>query len=207
MAYPTEQIWSQYWNPRQFRNPDGNSNSGNSSSSGNVSDNENNQIGLINNNVQANLNVSLISSGGLAGATSLIGGGAAAATTTTTTIIGGQVIQQTVTQAAGIAWIPVVGQVVAVVAAIVGVAQAIDTADKQATMQRKVNRLNEMLRSQQVDVAIQTEAEKAYIKMLQDNIEVRKEALATNKFILIGTVTILGVSGMILTYLATRRKK
>ena len=81
MAYPTEQIWSQYWNPRQFRNPDGNSNSGNSSSSGNVSDNENNQIGLINNNVQANLNVSLISSGGLAGATSLIGGGAAAATT------------------------------------------------------------------------------------------------------------------------------
>tara|TARA_R110002153_G_scaffold55351_1_gene153623 strand:+ start:2483 stop:3103 length:621 start_codon:yes stop_codon:yes gene_type:complete len=206
MAYPTEQIWSQYWNPRQFRNPDGNSNSGNSSSSGNVSDNENNQIGLINNNVQANLNVSLISSGGLAGATSLIGG-AAAATTTTTTIIGGQVIQQTVTQAAGIAWIPVVGQIVAVVAAIVGVAQAIDTADKQATMQRKVNRLNEMLRSQQVDVAIQTEAEKAYIKMLQDSIEVRKEALATNKFILIGTVTILGVSGMILTYLATRRKK
>tara|TARA_R110002073_G_scaffold30649_2_gene95171 strand:- start:1600 stop:2220 length:621 start_codon:yes stop_codon:yes gene_type:complete len=206
MAYPTEQIWSQYWNPRQFRNPDGNSNSGNSSSSGNVSDNENNQIGLINNNVQANLNVSLISSGGIAGATSLIGG-AAAATTTTTTIIGGQVIQQTVTQAAGIAWIPVVGQVVAVAAAIVGIAQAIDTADKQATMQRKVNRLNEMLRSQQVDVAIQTEAEKAYIKMLQDNIEVRKEALATNKFILIGTVTILGVSGMILTYLATRRKK
>ena len=206
MAYPTEQIWSQYWNPRQFRNPDGNSNSGNASSSGNVSDNENNQIGLINNNVQANLNVSLISSGGIAGATSLIGG-AAAATTTTTTIIGGQVIQQTVTQAAGIAWIPVVGQVVAVAAAIVGIAQAIDTADKQATMQRKVNRLNEMLRSQQVDVAIQTEAEKAYIKMLQDNIEVRKEALATNKFILIGTVTILGVSGMILTYLATRRKK
>ena len=206
MAYPTEQIWSQYWNPRQFRNPDGNSNSGNSSSSGNVSDNENNQIGLINNNVQANLNVSLISSGGLAGATSLIGG-AAAATTTTTTIIGGQVIQQTVTQAAGIAWIPVVGQVVAVVAAIVGVAQAIDTADKQATMQRKVNRLNEILRSQQIDIAIQTEAEKAYIKMLQDNIEVRQEALATNKFILIGTVTILGVSGMILTYLATRRKK
>ena len=206
MAYPTEQIWSQYWNPRQFRNPDGNSNSGNSSSSGNVSDNENNQIGLINNNVQANLNVSLISSGGLAGATSLIGG-AAAATTTTTTIIGGQVIQQTVTQAAGIAWIPVVGQVVAVVAAIVGVAQAIDTADKQATMQRKVNRLNEMFRSQQVDLAIQTEAEKLYIKMLQDNIEVRQAALATNKFILIGTVTILGVSGMILTYLATRRKK
>ncbi len=206
MAYPTEQIWSQYWNPRQFRNPDGNSNSGNSSSSGNVSDNENNQIGLINNNVQANLNVSLISSGGLAGATSLIGG-AAAATTTTTTIIGGQVIQQTVTQAAGIAWIPVVGQVVAVAAAIVGVAQAIDTADKQATMQRKVNRLNEMLRSQQIDIAIQTDAEKAYIKMLQDNIEVRQEALATNKFILIGTVTILGVSGMILTYLATRRKK
>ena len=33
MVYPTEQIWSQYWNPRQFRNPDGNSNSGNSSSS------------------------------------------------------------------------------------------------------------------------------------------------------------------------------
>ena len=206
MVYPTEQIWSQYWNPRQFRNPDGNSNSGNSSSSGNVSDNENNQIGLINNNVQANLNVSLISSGGLAGATSLIGG-AAAATTTTTTIIGGQVIQQTVTQAAGIAWIPVVGQVVAVAAAIVGIAQAIDTADKQATMQRKVNRLNEMFRSQQVDLAIQTEAEKLYIKMLQDNIEVRQAALATNKFILIGTVTILGVSGMILTYLATRRKK
>lgn len=205
MAYSTEQIWSQYWNPRQFRNPDGNSNSGNASSSGNVSDNENNQIGLINNNVQANLNVSLISSGGLAGATSLLGG-AAAATTTTTTIVGG-VTKTVITKAAAGAWIPVVGQAVAVIGAVVGIAQAIDTADKQATMQRKVNRLNEMLRSQQIDIAIQTDAEKAYIKMLQDNIEVRQEALATNKFILIGTVTILGVSGMILTYLATRRKK
>jgi len=201
MAYPTEQIWTQYWNPRQFRNPDGNSNSGNASSSGNVSDNENNQIGLINSNVQANLNVSLISSGGVAGATSLLGG-AAAATTTTTTIVGG--VTTTVTKAA---LIPVIGQAVAVIGAVVGIAQAIDTADKQATMQRKVNRLNEVLRSQQIDIAIQTDAEKAYIKMLQDNIKVRQEALATNKFILIGTVTILGVSGMILTYLATRRKK
>lgn len=204
MAYSTEQIWSQYWNPRQFRNPDGNPNSGNASSSGNVSDNENNQIGLINSNVQANLNVSLISSGGVAGATSLLGG-AAAATTTTTTIVGG--VSTTVTKAAAGAWIPVVGQAVAVIGAVVGIAQAIDTADKQATMQRKVNRLNEVLRSQQIDIAIQTDAEKAYIKMLQDNIKVRQEALATNKFILIGTVTILGVSGMILTYLATRRKK
>jgi len=201
MIYPTEQIWSQYWNPRQFRNPDGNPNSGNSGSSGSVSDNENNQIGLINNNVQANLNVSLISSGGVAGATSLIGGGVAA-TTTTTTIVGG--LTTTVTKAA---LIPVIGQVVAVVAAVVGIAQAIDTADKQATMQRRVNRLNDMLRSQQMDVAIQTESDKLYIKMLQDSIEVRQAALATNKFILIGTVTILGVSGMILTFLATRRKK
>ena len=201
MIYPTEQIWSQYWNPRQFRNPDGNPNSGNSGSSGSVSDNENNQIGLINNNVQANLNVSLISSGGVAGATSLIGGGVAA-TTTTTTVVGG--LTTTVTKAA---LIPVIGQVVAVVAAVVGIAQAIDTADKQATMQRRVNRLNDMLRSQQMDVAIQTESDKLYIKMLQDSIEVRQAALATNKFILIGTVTILGVSGMILTFLATRRKK
>lgn len=201
MIYPTEQIWSQYWNPRQFRNPDGNPNSGNSGNSGSVSDNENNQIGLINNNVQANLNVSLISSGGVAGATSLIGGGVAA-TTTTTTIVGG--LTTTVTKAA---LIPVIGQVVAVVAAVVGIAQAIDTADKQATMQRRVNRLNDMLRSQQMDVAIQTESDKLYIKMLQDSIEVRQAALATNKFILIGTVTILGVSGMILTFLATRRKK
>ena len=201
MIYPTEQIWSQYWNPRQFRNPDGNPNSGNSGNSGSVSDNENNQIGLINNNVQANLNVSLISSGGVAGATSLIGGGVAA-TTTTTTVVGG--LTTTVTKAA---LIPVIGQVVAVVAAVVGIAQAIDTADKQATMQRRVNRLNDMLRSQQMDVAIQTESDKLYIKMLQDSIEVRQAALATNKFILIGTVTILGVSGMILTFLATRRKK
>lgn len=201
MIYPTEQIWSQYWNPRQFRNPDGNPNSGNSGNSGSVSDNENNQIGLINNNVQANLNVSLISSGGVAGATSLIGGGVAA-TTTTTTVVGG--LTTTVTKAA---LIPVIGQAVAVVAAIVGIAQAIDTADKQATMQRRVNRLNDMLRSQQMDVAIQTESDKLYIKMLQDSIEVRQAALATNKFILIGTVTILGVSGMILTFLATRRKK
>jgi hypothetical protein len=188
-------------------------------------ENENNQIGLINNNIQANLNVSVFDSGAAASGISLLGAGtaaaagtgtAAAAGTAGTALSAGAAAELgTTTLGAGLggagsaagstAWIPVVGQIVAVVAAIVGVGQMLETARKQQLMQKQINNYNQLLIVQQQNITIQTQAIINEINFIIKNIELREEALSRNKMMLIASVTVVGVSGMVLTYLATRK--
>ena len=217
MGYPYSYILNYPSSSEERDNDEPNGSSGSGSG-----ENENNQIGFINSNIQANLNVSVFNSGSGAAGISLLGAGTAAAATAGGAATAGTALSAgaaaelgTATlgaglggagsTAAGAAWIPVVGQIVAIIAAVVGIGQMLETARKQNLMQKRINVYNELLIVQQQNVQIQTQAVINELDFIKNNISLRQAALATNKIILVGSVTVVGVSGMVLTYLATRK--
>ena len=194
-----------------------------------VNNNENNQIGLVNANAQANLNLSLVNSGGAAAGTSLLSAGGAAAFTTTTTTTATGVLAGTAGTGAGItatagaatagtagsvttvvtstSWIPVAGQVIAVAAAIVGVVQLIDTADKQKRWQSAINQKSNQIKLIQQEITTDLAVAQYSIQLLRDEIAAREDILKTNRILLIGSITVLAVTGMVLLYLINKNKK
>ena len=172
-----------------------------------VNNNENNQVGLVNANAQANLNLSVFNSGAAAAGTSLAGVGAAAASTVTTTTVTATGIITTTKAVGAAAVVPVVGQVVAVVAAIVSVAQMIDTADKQKRWQSAINQKQNQIALIQQEVTTDLAVAEYSIQLLRDEIAAREDVLKTNRILLIGSVTVLAVAGMVMLYLVNKNKK
>ena len=194
-----------------------------------VNANENNQIGVVNANAQANLNLSVFNSGGAAAGTSLVGAGTAAAFTTTTTTTATGVIAGTagtgtgITATAGaaagagtagtvtttvtsVSWIPVAGQVIAIAAAVVGVIQMIDTADKQKRWQMAIENKQDQIKLIQQEIAIDSQVAQYSIQLLRDEIAIREDILKTNRILLVGSIVAVTVSGMILLYLINKKK-
>ena len=174
--------------PPMVRNDDDNGNSL-SASFQQGGQNYNEQVGIINANAQANLNVTIFDSGAAAGAgtaagTALAGGGAA-------------------TGAA--AAIPVVGIVIAVASAAVGIVQMIDSYQAQKAWQKQID-------AQQV--ALQELQESQYLAQLEYElardtlvlqIELRERVLRQNQILLIGGMSLIVLSGFVFAYKLRRR--
>ena len=167
---------------------------------GGTQTNSNEQIGLVNANAQ--LNVSLISSGGAAGGIAAGGGllaatgGGAAATGTGAAIAGTGAATATGFAAA----VPVIGQVIAIGAAIVGIIQIFDTAQKQANMADSIlsAKTNQKLLAQELAaIGLQYSEE---LKIIKEDIAWREKALETNKKLIVYSISALGVAAMIFTY-------
>ena len=167
---------------------------------GGTQTNDNQQLGLVNANAQ--LNVSLISSGGAAGGIAAGGGllaatgGGAAATGTGAAIAGTGAATATGFAAA----VPVIGQVIAIGAAIVGIVQIFDTAQKQANMADSIlsAKTNQKLLAQELAaIGLQYSEE---LKIIKEDIAWREKALETNKKLIVYSISALGVAAMIFTY-------
>ena len=121
----------------------------------------------------------------------LVGAGTAAAFTTTTTTTATGVIAGTagagtgITATAGaaagagtagtvtttvtsVSWIPVAGQVIAIAAAVVGVIQMIDTADKQKRWQMAIENKQDQIKLIQQEIAIDSQVAQYSIQLLRD---------------------------------------
>ena len=167
---------------------------------GGTQTNSNEQIGLVNANAQ--LNVSLISSGGAAGGIAAGGGllaatgGGAAATGTGAAIAGTGAATATGFAAA----VPVIGQVIAIGAAIVGIVQIFDTAQKQANMADSIlsAKTNQKLLAQELAAIGLEYSEK--LEIIKEDIAYREQALETNKKLIVYSISALGVAAMIFTY-------
>ena len=148
---------------------------------GGTQTNDNQQLGLVNANAQ--LNVSLIDTGGAAGGIAAGGGllaatgGGAAATGTGAAIAGTGAATATGFAAA----VPVIGQVIAIGAAIVGIVQIFDTAQKQANMADSIlsAKTNQKLLAQEL-AAIGLEYSER-LEIIKEDIAWREKALETNK--------------------------
>ena len=172
---------------------------------GGTQTNNNEQIGLVNANAQ--LNVSLISSGGAAGGIAAGGGllaatGGGAAATGTAGVIGGGAIAGTgaATATGFAAAVPVIGQVIAIGAAIVGIIQIFDTAQKQANMADSIMsaKATQKLLAQELAVIGLEYSEK--LEIIKEDIAWREKALETNKKLIVYSISALGVAAMIFTY-------
>ena len=169
---------------------------------GGTQTNDNQQIGLVNANAQ--LNVSLISSGGAAGGIAAGGGllaatgGGAAATGTGAAVVGAGTATATATGFA--AAVPVIGQVIAIGAAIVGIVQIFDTAQKQANMADSIlsAKTNQKLLAQELAAIGLEYSEK--LEIIKEDIAYREQALETNKKLIVYSISALGVAAMIFTY-------
>lgn len=172
---------------------------------GGTQTNSNEQIGLVNANAQ--LNVSLISSGGAAGGIAAGGGllaatGGGAAATGTAGVIGGGAIAGTgaATATGFAAAVPVIGQVIAIGAAIVGIIQIFDTAQKQANMADSImsaKGTQKLLAQELAAIGLQYSEE---LKIIKEDIAWREKALETNKKLIVYSISALGVAAMIFTY-------
>ncbi len=147
--------------------------------------NSNEQIGLINANAQ--LNVSLIDTGGAAGGIAAGGG-----------LLGTAAVPATATGFA--AAVPVIGQVIAIGAAIVGIVQIFDTAQKQANMADSIMsaKSSQKLLAQEL-AAIGLEYSER-LEIIKEDIAYREKALETNKKLIVYSISALGVAAMIFTY-------
>jgi len=139
--------------------------------------NYNEQVGLVNLNAQANLNVTIFENGGAAAGTAGLG-----------------------TAAAATGWIPVVGQVVAVVAAVVGIYQMLDSAKKAELYRKELDSQKARFALQQQEMAIADLAGRLSAKVVETQITLKSAALASNKLYIIGAGSILAISGFILAY-------
>ena len=151
--------------------------------------NYNDQVGLVNANAQANLNVTIFDSGaaagaGTAGGTLLAGGGAATGVA---------------------AAIPVVGIVIAAVSATIGIVQMFETRNRQLAYQRATDSLKvEMQELQETTQLINLEAQLAY-ETIKLKIKLREGVLRQNQILLIGGVSVMVLAGFIFAYKLRKR--
>tara|TARA_R100000005_G_C4970255_1_gene183511 strand:+ start:747 stop:1316 length:570 start_codon:yes stop_codon:yes gene_type:complete len=151
--------------------------------------NYNEQVGLVNANAQANLNVTIFDSGAVAGA------GTAA----------GTAIAGTGAATGVAAAIPVVGIVIAAVSATIGIVQMFETRNRQLAFQRATDSLKvEMQELQEQTQLITLEAQLAY-EALNLRIELRQKALRQNQILLIGGISVIVLAGFIFVYKLRKR--
>lgn len=166
----------------------------------NPQSNENEQIGLVNANAQ--LNVSIFSNGTAAGGTAALGAGTAAYAGTATAGATTGLAATGFAQA-----LPVIGQVVAVVAACVSVVQMFDTAQKQANMVSGIKNAKEqaILMQQELDVIdLQGSQE---LQILKEDIAYRELALENSKKRLTISASVLGLGAMVFAYSVIKLRK
>lgn len=163
---------------------------GTGSGSGSMSS-YNEQVGLVNANAQ--LNVSLIDSGAAAGGVGLGSGLLAAATPAAATGF--------------VAAVPVIGQVVAIGAAIVGIVQIFDTAQKQANMADSIKSAKQNAALMKKELAVIGLEYSEKLTILKEDIAYREKALATNRTLLTISGSVLGVSAMVFAYSLIKLKR
>ena len=155
----------------------------------NPQNNTNDQIGLVNANAQ--LNVSVFDSGGAASGVAVLGAAA-------TPAVG----------ATGLAYaVPIVGQVVAVVAAVVSVIQIFDSSQKQANMMASIKSKNEHALILQKEMNVIGLEYSYKLQILKEEIAYKEQALQTSKMLLIGSVGLLGISAMVFAYKVFKLKR
>ena len=146
--------------------------------------NYNEQVGLVNANAQANLNVTIFDSGAAAGA------GTAA----------GTAIAGTGAATGVAAAIPVVGIVIAAVSATIGVVQMFETRNRQLAFQRATDSLRVELRElEEQTELINLEAQLTY-NALKLRIELRERALRQNQILLVGGIGVMVLAGFVFVY-------
>ena len=139
--------------------------------------NYNEQIGFVNMNAQANLNVSVFDSGSGAAVTSL-GAGATAA----------------------LGVLTVAAAAVAVIAAAVGVVQMIDTADRQRIYAQTIKVQQERLAQIQIDINNATMEQKLEAQTTKLQIDLKTEALDKNRTALLVSAGMLSIGIFVLGY-------
>ena len=151
-------------------------------------ENYNDQVGLVNANAQANLNVTIFDSGAAAGAGTAAGTGTAA-------LAGAKVA----------AWIPVVGVVIAAVSATIGIVQMFETRNRQLAYSRATDSLKVELRElEETTQLINLEAQLAY-ETLKLRIDLRQKALRQNQILLVGGVGAIVLAGFVFAYKLRKR--
>lgn len=166
----------------------------------NPQSNENEQIGLVNANAQ--LNVSLFSNGTAAGGTAAIGAGTAAYAGTATAGATTGLAATGFAQA-----IPVVGQVVAVVAACVGIIQIFDTAQKQANMVDSIKSSKETALLMKKELEVIGLEYSGKLEILNQDIAYREMALESSKTRLAISASVLGLGAMVFAYSVIKLRK
>lgn len=123
------------------------------------------------------------------------------------TAAGGTAVAGTATAvAAKTAWIPVVGQIIAIVATIVGIGYMINGAEKAKAANLAVKNLG------MVQIAVQQELDviawqtNATLTVLQNEIALREQEIRQNTILLYGAGTALFVSGLIFVYAVKKLK-
>lgn len=152
--------------------------------------NSNDQIGLVNANAQ--LNVSVFDSGAGASGLSVLGATAGTAGASATGIA---------------AAIPVVGQVVAVAAAVIGIVQIFDSSQKQSNMLSAIKSKNETKAILQKELAVIGLEYSYKLQILKEEIAYKEQALQTSKILTLGSIALLGVSSMIFAYKIFKLKR
>lgn len=99
-----------------------------------------------------------------------------------------------------VAWIPVVGQVVAVVAAIVSLGQVFDTMEKQKQQTLMIKNLKQLQGSYQQELDIIFWEGDQALKLIKEEIAYREAAAQTDKLLVYGTFGLLAVSSMVFVY-------
>ena len=169
--------------PPRSRDGDDDDNSWVSTSFQEGGTNYNEQVGIVNANAQANLNVTIFASGAAAGAGTAAGAGGAA-------LAGAKVA----------AWIPVAGVVIAAVSATIGVVQMFETRNRQLAFQRATDSLRVELRElEEQTELINLEAQLTY-NALKLRIELRERALRQNQILLVGGIGVMVLAGFVFVY-------
>ena len=170
--------------PPRSRDGDDDDNSWVSTSFQEGGTNYNEQVGLVNANAQANLNVTIFDSGAVAGA------GTAA----------GTAIAGTGAATGVAAAIPVVGIAIAAVSATIGVVQMFETRNRHLAFQRATDSLRVELRElEEQTELINLEAQLTY-NALKLRIELRERALRQNQILLVGGIGVMVLAGFVFVY-------
>jgi hypothetical protein len=96
--------------------------------------------------------------------------------------------------------IPVVGQVVSIVAGIVSIVQVFDNMKKAQDLQLQIKNMQELELSYQQEIEVIVWETNQTLQLLKDEIDYREQALRQQQTSLIIAGSVLGVSAMIFAY-------
>lgn len=159
---------------------------------------------LIDVEFSPDVNVTIPTSGLVAAGTAA--GGSALGTTTASQvapIVGAEVAKQS----AFVTALPVVGQVVAVVATLVAIGQMINSVEKQKQLQLAIKNLQEKDKAIKQELDIQLWEGNQKLAIINKAIEDAYEQEKLNKTLQTATIVVLGVSTMIFVYSLRKLKK
>ena len=152
---------------------------------------------LIDVEFSPDVNVTIPTSGLVAAGTAA-GGSAVGATATTTAAAG---------TSGFVAALPVVGQVVAVVATLVAIGQMINSVEKQKQLQLAIKNLQEKDKAIKQELDIQLWEGNQKLAIINKAIEDAYEQEKLNKTLQTATIVVLGVSTMIFVYSLRKNEK